>query len=67
MYSLVRRKIIFEDGQYQTVEGHLKNVGELSARYSKEFGAQQFGYICGMLHDVGKYSIEFQNRLLKGG
>ncbi|MGH4140736.1 CRISPR-associated helicase Cas3' [Clostridium sp.] len=56
-----------EEGQYQTVEEHLKNVGELSAMFSKEFGAEHLGFICGILHDVGKNSIEFQNRLLKGG
>ena len=56
-----------EQEQYQTVDEHLKNVGELSAGYSKEFGAEQLGYICGMLHDVGKYSVEFQDRLLRGG
>jgi CRISPR-associated helicase Cas3/CRISPR-associated endonuclease Cas3-HD len=56
-----------EEGQYQTIEEHLKNVSELSAKYSKEFGAENLGYICGVLHDVGKCSVEFQNRLLKGG
>lgn len=45
-----------EDGKLQTVEEHLKNVGALSAAYSKEFGAELMGYLCGMLHDVGKYS-----------
>lgn len=56
-----------EAGKYQTVDEHLKNVGELSSIYSREFGAEQMGYICGMLHDVGKYSIEFQDRLFKNG
>lgn len=54
------------NGQYQTVEEHLKNVGILSAAYSKEFGVEHLGYVCGMLHDVGKYSMEFQDRLLNG-
>jgi CRISPR-associated endonuclease/helicase Cas3 len=56
-----------ETGELQTVDEHLKAVGELSAMYSKEFGAEQLGYICEMLHDVGKHSIEFQSRLLKNG
>lgn len=56
-----------ENGEYQTVEEHLKNVGFLSSIYSKEFGAEQLGYLCGILHDVGKFSIEFQDRLLRGG
>jgi CRISPR-associated endonuclease/helicase Cas3/CRISPR-associated endonuclease Cas3-HD len=54
-----------ETGELQTVDEHLKAVGKLSAMYSKEFGAEQMGYLCGMLHDMGKYSIEFQNRLLR--
>lgn len=56
-----------ENGELQTVEEHLKSVGKLSAMYSKEFGAEQMGYLCGMVHDIGKYSIEFQNRLLRNG
>lgn len=56
-----------ENGQYQTVDEHLKNVGLLSSNFSKEFGAEQLGYLCGILHDVGKCSKEFQDRLLRNG
>lgn len=56
-----------ENCEFQTVDEHLKNVAELTSLYSKEIDAQQIGYICGILHDIGKYSIEFQNRLLRNG
>ena len=56
-----------ESGELQTVEEHLKNVGELCAKLSKKFGAEETGYLCGMLHDIGKCSIEFQDRLLRNG
>lgn len=56
-----------DKSELQTVEEHLKNVGQISAKFSKEFGAEQIGYVCGMLHDIGKCSIEFQDRLLREG
>lgn len=56
-----------ESGELQTLEEHLEAVSELSAMYSKEFGSEQMGYLCGMLHDIGKCSVEFQNRLLRNG
>jgi len=56
-----------EKGQLQTLEEHLENVAKLSSDFSKKFGAQQLGYIVGVMHDIGKYSIEFQQRLLKNG
>lgn len=55
-----------ENGELQTVDEHLKNVAELTSMYSSKFGAKQLGYLCGIMHDVGKYSNEFKDRLLKG-
>lgn len=51
----------------QTLEEHLENVAKLCSQYSKTFGAEGLGYICGTMHDIGKYSIEFQDRLLRDG
>ncbi|MDI6619005.1 MAG: CRISPR-associated endonuclease Cas3'' [Clostridiales bacterium] len=56
-----------EKGEYQTVREHLHNVGRFASMYSGGFGAGEFGYLCGILHDIGKNSDEFQNRLLKNG
>src|SRR5690554_5783180 len=56
-----------EKEQYQTNEEHLINVGNLTKHFAQQFNAEYFGYVCGLLHDVGKNSIEFQKRLLGEG
>lgn len=58
---------IDESGKYQTVNDHLENVAKLSGGFAKDFGAEKTAYVCGMLHDVGKCSREFQDRLLNNG
>ena len=58
---------ISEDGtREQTVFEHSRNVAELSEKFADRFQAGTWGYCCGMLHDLGKYSSDFQLRL-KGG
>ena len=37
-----------ENDEIQTVKEHLRNVGELTAIYSKKFGAEGIGYVCGI-------------------
>ena len=54
---------IAEDSGEQTLKEHLTNVADLSAEFAKAFGCYDWGYCCGMLHDIGKYSKEFQQRL----
>ena len=58
---------INESGKYQTVNEHLENVAKLSIEFTKDFGSEKTAYVCGMLHDVGKCSREFQDRLLNNG
>ena len=29
----------------------------------EKFGKREWGYCCGMLHDIGKYSKEFQKKI----
>jgi len=58
---------IDENGKFQTVIDHLENVAKLSSEFAKDFGAEKTAYVCGMLHDVGKCSREFQDRLLNNG
>ncbi|MBO4873124.1 MAG: CRISPR-associated helicase Cas3' [Lachnospiraceae bacterium] len=57
---------INEDGNCQTVLEHLQGTAELCAIFASRFGAEEQGMFIGLLHDIGKCSIEFQNRL-RGG
>lgn len=47
----------------QTIEEHLKGTAKLAGDFAEKFGKQDWGYCCGMLHDIGKYSIDFQKRI----
>ena len=48
------------DGRIQTVEEHLTGVAELARAYGAKFGFGEFCELIGLLHDVGKYSLDFQ-------
>lgn len=50
----------------QTISEHLRGTAELAAAFSDVFHCREWGYGCGMLHDIGKYSAKFQRRL-EGG
>jgi len=50
--------------KWQTIEAHLKGVADLSEMFGKEFSSIKFAKIAGCFHDLGKYSQEFQNRLI---
>lgn len=47
----------------QTILEHLEGTAELSGKFAKSFGYEDWGYCCGMLHDIGKYSEKFQERI----
>lgn len=49
---------------WQPLEQHLKETAEKAKEFASAFGAGDWGYIAGLLHDIGKYSDAFQQRLL---
>ncbi len=59
-----------KDGQgqesWQKLDDHLDRVAELAAGFAASFGADEWGQAAGRLHDLGKYSQAFQDRL-RGG
>ena len=57
---------ISEDGRKQSNEEHLQGTADLCASFAKEFRAEEQGRFVGLLHDIGKYSDEFQKRLHGG-
>ncbi len=58
---------IDESGRTQSVLEHLTGTAELAEEFADAFGAGEYGFCAGKLHDAGKYSQEFQNHILRGG
>ena len=50
----------------QTVAEHLRNTAALAGIFAAAFDAEGEAQFAGILHDIGKYSTKFQQRL-KGG
>jgi CRISPR-associated endonuclease/helicase Cas3 len=48
---------------WHLLKTHLQESGNTAAIFAKGFGAENLAYVAGVLHDVGKYSPEFQKRL----
>jgi len=48
---------------WQSLKEHLQAVSDIGAQYAEVFGGSQFALAAGVLHDLGKYSVEFQKRL----
>ena len=50
----------------QLLKKHLENVSHLEEAFCSAFNAEKDGRLCGLYHDIGKYSLAFQRRL-EGG
>lgn len=48
----------------QSVKEHLYGTADKAAEFADKFGKADWGYCCGLLHDIGKYSKEFQNKII---
>lgn len=55
-----------DEERKQTVKEHLQGTAELAKNFATKFGNGDWGYCCGMLHDIGKYSKEFQDKIQNG-
>jgi CRISPR-associated endonuclease/helicase Cas3 len=49
--------------EWQLLQEHLKNVANLAAEFAEAFGGEEWAYLAGLWHDLGKYSDEFQRKL----
>ncbi|MDK2986595.1 MAG: CRISPR-associated endonuclease/helicase Cas3 [Clostridia bacterium] len=49
--------------EWHLLKHHLEDTAKLAAGFAGSFGAEKLGYLAGLLHDIGKYSPEFQRRL----
>lgn len=48
---------------WQTLKDHLTSTARLAAEFGQDAGVSELAYIAGIVHDLGKYSQAFQNRL----
>lgn len=51
------------ENEWHTLKDHLIGTARLAAAFAKTFDAEALGWAAGILHDIGKYSCEFQKRL----
>ena len=58
---------IRDDGKIQSVKDHLEGTAKLASNFAVCFGGDEHAYLCGLLHDAGKYSEKFQRRIHEGG
>ena len=56
-----------EDKAKQSLMDHLYGTADLAGAFGEAFNNREYAYLCGLLHDLGKYSKEFQKRLLNNG
>lgn len=50
-----------KDGVEQSLISHLTDVGEIAAQLASKIGMSDVGKLIGLLHDMGKYSSDFQS------
>lgn len=50
----------------QTIRDHALGTAKLAGEFAAAFDCYDWGYGCGIMHDIGKYSDSFQRRL-RGG
>ncbi|MBC8017746.1 MAG: CRISPR-associated helicase Cas3' [Verrucomicrobia bacterium] len=51
------------DGLPQSLKDHLECTSALASAFAAKLGMPTFGELCGLLHDLGKYSDAFQQYL----
>ncbi|SHI91513.1 CRISPR-associated endonuclease/helicase Cas3 [Geosporobacter subterraneus DSM 17957] len=60
MYIAHTREI---DSEVQSLKEHLEKTAAKARQYGDSFNNGDYAHICGLLHDLGKYSREFQNKI----
>src|SRR5208283_539566 len=51
------------DRRTHTLREHLTQTAQRAALFASAFGFGQWGWLCGLWHDLGKYSEAFQKKL----
>lgn len=55
-----------DESEWHSLRQHLMDTGERAARFLEPVGCDDMARVAGLLHDLGKFSREFQSRL-RGG
>lgn len=55
------------DDAEQSVKEHLEKTANRAREFASQFNGDDYAYAAGLLHDIGKYSQEFQKRILENG
>lgn len=50
-------------GEKQSIKEHLTETAKRAEQFADAFGCGEVGYLCGLMHDIGKYSGDFQRRI----
>lgn len=58
---------VAEDGRTHLLGDHLRGTATRAERYASSFGADGWGRLAGLWHDLGKYSQEFQRYIRAAG
>lgn len=53
-----------DDSESQRLIAHLENTANQAKQFADSFHNGNYAYACGLLHDIGKYSAEFQNKVI---
>lgn len=56
-------KTFIDDEHTQPLQTHLSNVSSYAEQYSSCFDASEVGALLGIVHDLGKYQKNFQDRI----
>ncbi|HZJ76629.1 MAG TPA: CRISPR-associated helicase Cas3' [Oscillospiraceae bacterium] len=60
MYIAHTREI---DLRVQGIKEHLENTADRAKQFGDSFDNGEYAYACGLMHDIGKYSNEFQHKI----
>ncbi|TWH56938.1 CRISPR-associated endonuclease/helicase Cas3 [Desulfitobacterium sp. LBE] len=53
-----------DDSESQRLKAHLENTANQAKKFADSFHNGDYAYACGLLHDIGKYSTEFQDKII---
>lgn len=59
----VKQKLNEGDFDVHHLEDHLRDVASLAASFAREFENEDWAYLAGLWHDLGKYQLAFQRRI----